>query len=264
MDSQLSVDSFSSKPALSDSTLVPPQTYLYARDGPSARIWALSEEEARNRSRKTINELGNSLSTAATVIAESTPNPFKPKSRDNADFQRIETGSNLGPRLESGERGPADFYVQFSKEGPKDNYILWEGAGPQSEAFPNSKRLMDIKPESVLGNTSTYIDAEEPEGRAARMDKADSSWFSVNRTMEDFDGMQYTWKTDLMDNLKCIRSDGTEMAYFHRTKFAWIEIGLLDVKKPTTKPLLHLLLSAALMKYQQYRKRRGSESPQER
>lgn len=31
----------------------------------------------------------------------------------------------------------------------------------------------------VLGNTSTYTDAEEPEGRAARMDKADNSWFSV-------------------------------------------------------------------------------------
>ncbi|KAG8920824.1 hypothetical protein FRC01_000573 [Tulasnella sp. 417] len=263
MDSQLSLDSLSPKLASPEYTIVPPQAYLYARDGPHARIWALSDEEARNHSRKTLDELGNSLGTLTSVIAESTPNPFKAKNRDHADFQRIEAGSN-GPRLESGERGPPDFYVQFSNDNSSNTYILWEGAGPQSESFPNSRRLIDVKPESVIGNTSVYTDAEEPEGRTARMDKAENSWFSINRTLEDFDGMQYVWKTDLMDNLKCMRSDGMEMAYFHRTKFAWIEIGLLDIKQPAARPLCHLLLSAALMKYQQYRKRRGSESPQEK
>ncbi|KAG9036182.1 hypothetical protein FS837_001730 [Tulasnella sp. UAMH 9824] len=218
----------------SDHIVISPRTYLYARDGPNARIWALSDEEARNRSRKTLDELGNSLGTLASVITESTPNPFKTESRDHSEFQRIESGSN-GPRLESGERGPPDFYMQFSNENPGNTYILWEGAGPQSEAFPKSKRLMDVKPESIIGNTSVYTDTGDPEGRTARMDKAENNWFSIpaiveteriasNRTLEDFDGMQYVWKTDLMDNLKCMRSDGRETAYFHRTKFAWIEI----------------------------------------
>lgn len=240
-----------------------PRTYLYARDGPNARIWARTDEEARNRSRKTLDELGNSLGMLTSVIAESTPNPFKTKIRDHSEFQRIEPVSN-GPRLESGERGPPDFYLQFSNGNPGNTYILWEGAGPQSEAFPNSKRLMDVKSESFIGNTSMYTDADDPEGRTARMDKAENNLFSINRTLEDFDGMQYVWKTDLMDNLECTRSDGTEMAYFHRTKFAWIEIGLLDIKEPTSSSLCHLLLCAALMKYQQFRKRRGSESAQEK
>ncbi|KAG8918467.1 hypothetical protein FRC00_012450 [Tulasnella sp. 408] len=178
MDSQLSLNSVSSKPVSSDHVIISPRTYLYARDGPNARIWTLSDEEARNRSRKTLDELGNSLGTLTSVIAESFPNPFKTKSRDPLEFQRIEPGSN-GPRLESGERGPPDFYVQFSEENPGNTYILWEGAGPQSKAFANSKRLMDVKPENVIGNTSVYTDADDPEGRTARMDKAENNWFSM-------------------------------------------------------------------------------------
>ncbi|KAG8923787.1 hypothetical protein FRC00_005851 [Tulasnella sp. 408] len=178
MDPQLSLDSLSSKPVSSDHVIISPRTYLYARDGSNARIWALSDEEARNRSRKTLDELGNSLGTLTSVIAKSTPNPFKTKSQDHSEFQRTEPGSN-GPRLESGERGPPDFYVQFSNENPCNTYILWEGAGPQSETSPHSKRLMDVKPESVIGNTSVYTDADDPEGRTARMDKAENNWFSM-------------------------------------------------------------------------------------
>ncbi|KAG8950411.1 hypothetical protein FRC04_007426 [Tulasnella sp. 424] len=261
MDPQLTVPTSPTAPEPSDPTDIPPRTYLYARDGLNARIWVLSDEEARKHPRGALNEFSNSVSRVASIVAESTPNPFKPKTREHTGFDRIETGTNLGPRLESGERGPPDFYVQYCKEDPKSGYILWEGAGPQSEAFPNSKRLMDIQPESLFERTSIYTNPEEPGGRTARMSKPENAWLNFDRKLEDFDGVQYTFKTNVMDNWQCMRPDGTEMASWHRVKFSWAEIGLMDVKQSTPRLLLHLLLSAALIKSQQFKKREDSQSP---
>ncbi|KAG8950453.1 hypothetical protein FRC04_007468 [Tulasnella sp. 424] len=114
---------------------------------------------------------------------------------------------------------PPAFFVKRQGFRP---YSLYAGREPPKD-HPDEGKLMDVSDEGWFKTDSFYTEAGGL-ARTARMyklkedEKDRDSWYSSNRTLEDFEGNKFKFDTTvLMNNLTIIRlSDGATVATFKR------------------------------------------------
>ncbi|KAG8905650.1 hypothetical protein FRB99_008491 [Tulasnella sp. 403] len=220
---------------------VPPRTYLFERSGyVSARIYTMPPGYSATSC---------SESSTQPLIVDNSPsfNPFRRWSKSSQGYEEIT------------DRGPASYFLKHHKRV----WTLYEGAGPKDAPY-TSRPILTAEGEKFLKTSSTYTELEG-ERRKATMFKlkgpGGDPWWSVTRTMDDFDGVRYKWKNSFGDSLYCVRSeDDVLVAHFHRTKFSLKKMGDFEVKEPVPPELLHLLFGACMVKYVVDKDRRDSSS----
>ncbi|KAG8919121.1 hypothetical protein FRC01_001471 [Tulasnella sp. 417] len=155
---------------------------------------------------------------------------------------------------------PPAFFVKRQGFRP---YALYEGREPPKEHADEGK-LLDMSDEGWIKTDSYYTEAGGL-ARTARMykmkddDKNRNSWFSSNRTLEDFQGNKYKLDTTvLMNNLTITNlSDNSIVATFKRPVAGVAHQGTLEIQQPITVEFLHLLLGACYIKYLTDQRRRA-------
>ncbi|KAG9007802.1 hypothetical protein FRB93_007193 [Tulasnella sp. JGI-2019a] len=169
-------------------------------------------------------------------------------------------------------RGDQAYHIRHLKWSSK-SFKLFEGSSPPASAegsrekggdgVETGRRLMDIQQEGCCDCRSTYtINANaNANTQIAVMNKfkgeGGESFWSVNRSFNDFDGVHYKVQTGWFYDLTITRAeDKMVIARFERTKCAIHEIGKLIILAPVTPSLLHLLLCTTFMKYLKDKARR--------
>ncbi|KIO26568.1 hypothetical protein M407DRAFT_200080 [Tulasnella calospora MUT 4182] len=155
---------------------------------------------------------------------------------------------------------PPAFFIKRQGFRP---YALYEGREPPKEHLDEGK-LLDLSDEGWVKTDSYYTEAGGL-ARTARMykmkdeDKNRNSWFSSDRTLEDFQGNKYKFDTTVvMNHLTIINlSDNTTVATFKRPVAGVTHQGTLEIQQPVTLEFLHLLLGACYIKYLTDQRRRA-------
>jgi len=175
-------------------------------------------------------------------------------------------------------KGEQLYYIKHKKrcssyfrlyEGRGGEDMEWEAdSGPASDEkslaatvvdnTDRDNRLLDIefagcfRVESVLKDPST--------GRSVKLSKAKGEggepFWSINRSMDDFDGEHFKFNTKLGCNYVITRTrDKTEVARWHNCKLSFQEVGKLAVSESLKPMQLQLLLCATFIKFLQDRRR---------
>ncbi|KAG8895179.1 hypothetical protein FRB99_000715 [Tulasnella sp. 403] len=224
---------------LNDTNITPPRTYRFERSGhASARIYAMPTGYSITSCSK---------STTQPPIADNSPSlsPFRRWGNAPKGYEEIK------------DRGPTSYFLKHHK----NVWTLYEGVGIK-DAPDISRPILKAEGEKPFRTSSRYTELKGERRKAAMFKlkgRGGNPWWSVNRTMDDFDGVRYKWKTSFGDSLDCIRSDdGVLVAHFHRSKFSHKKMGEFEVKEPVSPELLHLLFGACMVKYMVDKERRES------
>ncbi|KAG8895181.1 hypothetical protein FRB99_000717 [Tulasnella sp. 403] len=195
------------------SLVVPPRAYLFERAGfHSARITPLGEKFSLDGLSAVERASSADLPPAYTVSDEKASELSKYTSRGS---EAISAASDDAIVV------PTGGWLLKHKAGM---FTLYESVPEGAEkTLEGAKALMQVDEEGELlcpSPLSTYTECGGT-GRQAQMYKASGpggdSWYSVNRTMKDFEGNTYKWKTAcLTDDLTLLKSDGSVLAYFDR------------------------------------------------
>lgn len=231
--------------------LVPPATYHYRYEGwgSTVHIWNVP--------------LDTSASKKNSFWADGdspTCNPF-------ATLLRSLGGYSEGGEFSGGDidgLGAKDLFAtppsHFIRRTGWRWYALSEGPPDQSES-DDDKRVIDFQTESWWGATSVYNKTDDPSRHGVMFQ---ATWFSIQRTLDDFDGVRYSCKTSWCSgNITLTRlSDDVVIArlILPRFRFDWRLLGMLQVVEPVSQDLLHLILSAIYIKYIVDRERRRNSN----
>ncbi|KAG9019128.1 hypothetical protein FRB90_006196 [Tulasnella sp. 427] len=194
--------------------------------------------------------------------------------QDGAPEEAAGPSSGVAPRVEDPDakspiddtsagtfvKPPPAFFVKRQGFRP---YALYEGREPPKEHIDEGK-LLDISDEGWFKTDSFYTEAGGL-ARTARMykmkddDQNRNSWFSRDRTLEDFQGTKYKVDTTVLRNhLTIIRlSDNVTIASFKRPLAGVTHQGTIEIHQPVTMDFLHLLLGACYIKYLTDQRRRA-------
>ncbi|KAG8900755.1 hypothetical protein FRB99_005769 [Tulasnella sp. 403] len=196
------------------SLVVPPRAYLFERAGfHSARITPLGEKFDIDGLSAVERASSADLPPAYALSDEKARELSKYTSRESDADTAVSDDAIVVP---------TGGWLLKHKAGV---FTLYEGVPEGAEkTLEGAKALMQIDEEGCWRPSSTYTECGGT-SRQAQMYKASGPggdpWYSVNRTMKDFEGNTYKWKTTcLTDDLTLLKSDGSVLAYFNRKKLS--------------------------------------------
>ncbi|KAG9028209.1 hypothetical protein FRB95_006744 [Tulasnella sp. JGI-2019a] len=250
--------------ALPTSAASPPtnyQTYLLE--------WSDQGRGFSRRNVDIIQTLLHALSSRRSSITSSTPMLQTVSSEDDRSGSSSSKSTLFNPfavaRCEqitpSKElRGDRVYQIRHLKWNSTSYELLEVADMATDELAVSYKKLMAIQQESKgsFESTFTYDKGKEKDISSAPRSvsmykfkgKGGERFWSSNRSLDDFDGVQYKVRTTFLGDIIITKSDDlAEVARFTRAKGAVHEIGKLEIRIPVSESLLYLLLCTTFMKY---------------
>ncbi|KAG8908617.1 hypothetical protein FRB99_004905 [Tulasnella sp. 403] len=190
--------------ASNEEKVVPPRTYVFERVGScSARITERVDG-----------------STGAI-------GPSSPASPEKAvgDMNATDAGVDIADdQLDRDDEQVPDGTGGYFLKRKKLTYTLYDNS-KANESLETATALIKVDLPPLWSFTVAFTEVAGAK-RQATMYKMGGpephAWYSINRTLVDFDGVVYTWKNKVfVDDLTLLRSDGVVVAHFDRRRFAF-------------------------------------------